>query len=334
MNAYNCARKTTAGVYALAVIAVAVTTSATSATAAKAEAGTRLSVAIAEPVENTVFDRGVAAVFEAAGAVEFDTPVPDERTYYAGQVDDPGNLRPKPTGESGRRAWQGSFTPFNELSDEPEQTVFATTVMDRVPFTLDASRPLSGVVTHVGLVDWRGSAVEGTGAGSGVGWTEIDISVSAEDLDGAWRTLGSTSVSYIATPARNTYQESWSIELPAELDKADFGGKITLTLVVRGYNAGHGFTVPDDTNFTVPIYSTSFDRRVEIAVDDGSFSDENVTVSNDRTMWTATIPTPGVGTHTVKVRAAQGWESREAFNGWVSARRTSPTATRTITVTG
>lgn len=160
--------------------------------------------------------------------------------------------------------------------------------------------------------------------------TEIDITVTAESAgEVAWTTLGSTTVSYLAAPALDNHEVSWSVELPAESDKKDFTGNLTLTLVVRGYNVLHGFTVPDDTHLIVPIYTASFDRRVEVAVDDGPFSSGAVTLFDDHTAWISAIPAPDVGGHTIKARAVQGW--RTTHNGG-TAPRTSPIATRTITI--
>lgn len=119
---------------------------------------------------------------------------------------------------------------------------------DGVPFTLDASRPIKGVVSHV-------SFLQVGNAGTGAGLTTIDITVGAAGADGAEELLGTTTVSYTATPAQYRYDMPWQIQPPANLNGMNVSG-LRLNLLVRGRNLLHGFTRPNDTNLTVPITIT------------------------------------------------------------------------------
>lgn len=275
-------------------------------------------VSISEPDGQTSISQAASPTLHANGAVRLDTPLPTEGTFYLRRKNcfaSEARLSTTRGDEGPDCAWEGSITPLNEVYDPPQHTDHPAT--DGVPFTLDSSRPLEGVVTHTGYQPIKDVDV----TLPGFGLTTIEISVFGTELGATVEdptTLGNTTVSYVATPPQATYSVPWSIDLPTELDRADFVS-FTLRLVVRGYNALHGFTVPNDTNVTVPIYSASFERRVEVAVDDGPFNSDGVNLSDNFTTWSTTIDTPAVGTHTLRARAVQGW-------------LTSRNSTRSITV--
>jgi hypothetical protein len=116
---------------------------------------------------------------------------------------------------------------------------------DGTPFILDATRPVKGVVSHTSYIG-AGSA------GVGAGLTAIDITVGATGAGGSEQLLGTTTVSYTATPAQHRYDVPWQIQPPANLNGVEFTG-LRLNLLVRGRNLLHGFTRPNDTNLTIPI---------------------------------------------------------------------------------
>jgi hypothetical protein len=119
---------------------------------------------------------------------------------------------------------------------------------DGTPFTLDSSRPIKGVVSHV-------SYLQAGNAGVGAGLTVIDVTVGASRASGMEELLGTTTVSYTATPAQYRYDVPFQIQPPAALNGMEITG-LRLNLLVRGRNLLHGFTRPNDTNVTVPITVT------------------------------------------------------------------------------
>lgn len=308
-------------------LAVAAATALGLIPAGAASAATEPLVTIRDPAAGAVISRAASQILGVSGAARYATPEPTERTYYVGKRCDGTEcwLSTAPT-HSTTGGWLEQITPLNELSEDPVAVDFVPKFPgDRKTFTLDSSRPLTGVVTIA-------SGTLGLNLEIGFGLTEVDVTVTAEAVGGEMYTLGSTTVEYMAisTPGDSIHREPWSVDLLAALDKRDFTGEVTLTLVVRGYNVLHGYTVSDDTNLTVPTYSASFDRRVEVAVDGSWFSADGITLADDHETWTGTITTPAVGTHTLRARAVQGWHWDSNAN---FVPLTSPVATRTFTVT-
>lgn len=281
-----------------------------------------LAVTIDAPVEGAVVDRGGTPTLEVSGSAQFETPEPAERTFYvrAGCSGDTGEPRLSVIrGESeGACVPAASVTPIAEIARalDLSPTAMHFRAVDGVPFALDASRLLTGVVTMVSYCCEPG--MPGVGAGQTTvditvtGWIRDRRSVSSEHV------LGNTSVTYTATPLEMFYQSDWAIDLPARFDRKDVWG-LTLTLDVHGVNAMHGFVASNLTYLTSPIYDASFIKRVDIAVDDAWFRSDDVTMSADGSNWTAAIPAPRVGHRTIRARAVQGGEA-------------SPIAERTITI--
>ncbi|HEV3475729.1 MAG TPA: hypothetical protein VG602_10280 [Actinomycetota bacterium] len=173
--------------------------------------------------------------------------VESERTFYARRTS--CNADQRLTVVRGREtagcAFVVSLTPVAEET-APSLDYLAE---DGVPFVLDATRPIKGVVSHV-------SYLQSGSAGVGAGLTTIDITVGASRATGAEEILGTTTVSYTATPAQYRYDVPFQFQPPAALNGTEFTG-FRLNLLVRGRNLLHGFTRPNDTNVTVPITITA-----------------------------------------------------------------------------
>jgi uncharacterized repeat protein (TIGR01451 family) len=277
-----------------------------------------LAAAIINPASGA--DLASGETLHVAGAVRFEAPAPSETKFYLGGNGCDGSpLTTRPSGFGlGCLQHVESVTPVNELSPDRVHSEFTTQAGDGVPLIVNGSEPLSGVVAISSLFRENRS---GSGLGVGAGLTTVDVTVTGVK-QGATEaeTLATATSSYTATPEKATYTVPWSADVPEEFDRKVFAS-VTLSVVVRGYNAGHGAIKPRDTTLTVPIYTESFDRRVEVSLDDGPFTSEGVAVADDLTTWATTSPTPTQGTHTIRARAVQGL-------------RTSSAATRTITVTG
>jgi hypothetical protein len=255
--------------------------------------GAATTVSITSPASGASISRSTSPKIDVTGAVGFDVPQPSERAFYVRRTscNTDQRLSTQRGGETASCAETMSLTPVAE-----ENAVGTTYDAENgVPLTLDASRPITGVVS---VVSYAGQS----GAGTGAGMTTIDIT-----LTGGNQTLGSTTVSYTATPAQYQYNTAWTIQPAATLDKKDLSS-LQLLIKVRGRNVMHGFVRPNTTTFTVPIYTESFTRKVELAVDNGAFSATGVTLSPDLTSFAGSVTTPAVGSHTIKARAVQGAE--------------------------
>lgn len=281
-----------------------------------------VSVSIDTPSEGTVVDRRVTRVIDVSGAARFDTPVLSARTFYVrGACNGSGQPRLSVTrGNDGDACvTTASVTPVADVApDLGMPTSMRYTTVDGVPFALDSDRRMTGELATMSFCCEPGTP------GVGAGQTTVDITVTGrirnEQNESIEHLLGQTSVTYTATPMETFYRNAWSIYLPQRYDRKDIWD-VTLTLDVHGINVLHGFVVSDLTYVTLPSYDASFSKQVDIAVDDDWFRSDDVTLPLDGSTWTATIPTPSAGSHTIRARAVQAGE-------------VSPIAERTITVIG
>lgn len=276
-------RKKTAvtGMLALALSLVATT------------AGAAPTVTITTPADGSTVSKSASPTLTVTGDVAFDTPEASELQFFVrrtGCTDDK-RLSVEQGAETSGCAEANSHTPANEITRTP--TLF--NAADGLPFTLDASRSVQGVVT---LTSFQQPVYAGGGQ------VIVDISLSGSS-GGTAIDLGSTSVNYIAIPSQPPVSTPWTISPPTSADKKDFTS-FTLSLTIRGIHITHGYVRPNGTNLTLPTYSASFTRAVQTAVDNASFTSTGVTVSPDFTSYSANLNTPAIGAHTIKVRAVQG----------------------------
>ena len=288
-------------------------------------AGAAPTITITSPDAGTTISRATSPKINLAGEASFDTPMPIEQQFFlrhgpcTNATTDERSLRTSWSNSDVQSCgYTGTVTPINELVyqvDGPEYALSeAYPVEDaRLPITLDATKPISGVldVASDGFNNVR----------IGLGLSTIDFTLRGT-VDGTLQTIGTATATYQELPGPGPLhkQVAWSITPPASLDKKDL---TTLEFVysIHGVNIQHGWVYFRGlSHLTIPMYTASFNRKVEVAVDSAAFSATPVTLSADRTTWTASINTPAVGTRTIKARAVQG--------GAISA-----VAQRTVTVT-
>jgi hypothetical protein len=169
-----------------------------------------------------------------------------------------------------------------------------------MPLSLDASRTISGTIDleSFGLV---------SGLGAGAGQLTVDISMEAL-VDGNGVPLGSTTQNVLITPAAADYPVPYTIQPNGALNKVDLQG-IDLRVHVQGPFVFSGFIGNSGKSWTtVPAYSASVNRSVQISIDDPSFSHPIAArLDASDTSWSVAIQTPAVGRHTVYVEATQGF---------------------------
>jgi len=256
-------------------------------------------VTITSPADGDTISRGANPTFTMAGDVSFDTPTPTSQKYFVRRAtcstaaSDQMRLSIVQGTDSGGCGTLGSITPLNEIGSTVGVVAPAVDIypaVDGLPLTLDASRPVTGQIT-------LSSFQPGVEAGGGT--VTIDITLTGDSA-----TIGTTSVSYTVLPTQPPVASTFSIQPPASLDKRDFGA-ITLSVRVRGVHAAHGYFSYNGASFvTLPTYSASFDRRVQTQVNSGPWV--NATVGAELDDWSATVNTPGVGSHFIRARAVQG----------------------------
>lgn len=144
--------------------------------------------------------------------------------------------------ETAACASNNSNTPLNEVDRIP--TVYAAE--DGLPFTLDASRPVNGVVT---LTSFQQPAY------AGAGQTIVDVALSGTS-GGANVDLGSTTVEYVAIPGQPPTSTPWTITLPQTADNKVFTA-FSMSLTVRGLHITHGYVRPNATHLTLPTHTVT-----------------------------------------------------------------------------
>lgn len=174
---------------------------------------------------------------------------------------------------------------------------------DGMPLTLDTSQPVTGTIDlqSFGITD-------PLAAGTGL----VTVSVSLEALyQGNGVSVGSDSENVLITPTQTEYPVAFTIQPNGALDRAGLSG-LDLRVHVEGPYAFSGFIGNSGKSFTdVPSWSASFDRSVDVSVDDPTFANA-VPARLSGTTWSVAVPTPTVGSHTVYARATQGFDTGAA----------------------
>ncbi len=172
----------------------------------------------------------------------------DEGAYFLSRTDAPD------TGSACGSAYYGIP---NDAADLAEPTVYPAT--DGIPFTLDATKEITGLIgvkSRTGLV---GNPVDGSTVRSpvayGAGNTTLNVTISGT-TGGEVKQIGTAAVDYAVVPGTDLYEGEFTIQPLADLDKAVF-----TTLDISLYNSGdsvfHGFYTTDDpaSNFTVGTWA-------------------------------------------------------------------------------
>ena len=179
----------------------------------------------------------------ASAAATDPTPVPGDQTFFVRRTNCNADSRlsvEEGTGEAScLNFWNAS-----PLAEEMG-VLLVHDAENGVPFTLDTSRPITGVVSL------GAASINQYGLGGGL--TVVDVTVEATEAGRNPRVLGSRTLSYTATPMQSQWDTPWSIQPPVELHARKFAA-LRLTLRIHGRNAGHGAVQPNDTRLTVPIY--------------------------------------------------------------------------------
>lgn len=256
-------------------------------------------VTITSPADGSTISRSASPQFSMAGTASFDTPSATTTRYFLRRAACGGSADPQMrlstvSGTDGGTGC-GYIGGWNLLgtADEPGFAMDFP-ASDGVPLTLDASR---AITARIVASSYRGIS------GSPVGIAAGQATLTAT-LTGDGQVLGSQSVTQTIVPTTPQYTYDFSFQPAASLDKKDFTS-LNLELTMRGPGVGHGYIEKSGASFVdVPAYTASFDRRVQVQVNNGSWT--NATVNASLNGWNATLNTPGVGAHFIRARAVQG----------------------------
>jgi hypothetical protein len=170
---------------------------------------------------------------------------------------------------------------------------------DGMPLSFDSSRAVQGTITLDGF------SLDGNGIAAGL--VQVDVTMEAL-VNGNGVAMGSDAESVLVTPGQTSYPVSFSFLPNAALDKADLSG-VDLRIHVHGPYAFSGFVADSGKSLvTLPAYSASLNRSVEVSVDDAGFASP-IPARIDGSSWSNAIPTPAVGRHTIYARSSQGFDT-------------------------
>lgn len=174
---------------------------------------------------------------------------------------------------------------------------------DGMPLTLDSGRSVTGTI------DLQSIAItDPLAAGTGL----LTVTVDLEALYGGnGVAIGSDSETVLVTPTQTQYPVMFTIHPNGALDRADLSG-IDLRVQVSGPYAFSGFIGDSGKSWVdMPAWSASFDRSVQVSLDDPTFANA-VPARLDGTSWSVAVPTPAIGKHTLYARATQGFDTGAA----------------------
>jgi hypothetical protein len=253
-------------------------------------------VSITSPAAGASVSRSATPQLHVTGTTGFDTPTPTDREIFLRRDGDGTTCGETFISESdGTDGGNGcSFTfgmlavagqDFTELYGNTKDQV-------NVPLTLDASRNITGMIAVTSVTPNAISFdVKVT-----LGTQTLTQSVVGEPYTGSW---------FLDAPIEYPV----NIDIPASLDRIDASEvSVAITWKQQVNVAGSTWTeLEDPASFiSIPSYSASFNRKVELGIDTGAFSGAGVTLSEDLSTFSATIPTPPAGIHSLKARAVQG----------------------------
>lgn len=267
-------------------------------------AGAASAISISTPTEGASISRSATPTLNLGGLVEFDQPQQADRLLYMRRTkcasgDDDSHLSTVRPNSSHQSGCGFIAQPLNEVyimsGDDGLSTNYPSA---EFAFTLDASKPITGTIRLNG----------------GFGQATTDLTLTAQTISGQEVLLGTDSETYTVTGSAKNM--AWSIQPPATEDKKDFAS-IKLNVRVRGVNLLHGAVDHRNgvSNLTVPVWTTSFAKKVQFALDSPSFAStatKTATLSADGLSWSGSTLTPTVGSHKLYARAVQGSATTDA----------------------
>jgi hypothetical protein len=257
------------------------------------------SVTITSPKTGSTFSAQRTPTLTVAGAAAFTVPAQTSTTFYL-RRDGCGtpNDNPHLSVTSGTDGGEGcGFVGGNGLVAGVSPGLFSVDYpsTDGMPLILDTSRSVDGV--H----DLQNDV-------AGTGQVTLDFTLEAL-VGGDGIVVGTVSETVLVTPAQSDYPVEFHITPTAALEQASLSG-IDLNVYIHGAYSDSGYIGNSGKSWlTVPGWSASPDRTVEVSVDDPAFgSPVAATLNGSANGYSTSVPMPAVGRHTVYARATQGYD--------------------------
>lgn len=270
---------------------------ATAATLAGVALSATTSVTITTPGDGSRISLRNQPYLAIAGTVGFaDTTPGTSRLYLRRDGCGTSNDNPHLSVTTGTDGGDGCGLIFNGvtgLGGDVDQNAFIDfPASDGMPLAFQATKPVTGQISLTGAQ---------------VGLAQVDVTLEAL-IGGNPVTIGKTTGSAVLDPTGNSTPVPFSIQPDASLDGADIQA-LDLRVLVHGPNVYSGFVALSGASYVdVPSYAASVNEKVEVSLDDASFANA-VPARIDGTTWSVAVPSPTAGTHTVYVRATQGYDT-------------------------
>jgi hypothetical protein len=190
----------------------------------------------------------------------------------------------------------GDVAPQASFTDYP--------AVDGMPVAYDGTQPINGQISLTGAQ---------------VGLAEVTVDLQAL-VGGNAVDIGSATGSALLDPTGASTPVPFTIPANAALDGSDIQA-LDLRVTTHGPNIYSGFVALSGASWVnVPSYAASVNKSVEISVDDPSFSNPTAATITGST-WTASIPTPAVGKHTIYAESTQGFSTSAPANVTISVTK-------------
>jgi hypothetical protein len=270
------------------------------------------SVTITSPKNGTTYSAKKTPNLTVAGTVAFASASPTSTKFYL-RRDGCGTSADNPhlSVTSGTDAGEGcGFVGGSGFLSEASKTLFSVDYpsIDGMPLVLDSSRDLTGTL------DLQND-VAGTG--------QVTLDSTAEALvNGEGIIVGTDTETVLVTPAQSDYPVTFHITPTAALDKKSLSG-IDLNVYLHGAYADSGYIGNSGKSWlTVPGFSASPDRAVQVSIDDATFANPiAATLNSAATSYTTSVKTPAIGKHTVYVQATQGFDTSAVASSTFTVKR-------------
>jgi hypothetical protein len=279
--------------------------------AAVSAAGTP-SVTITSPKSGSFISAKRTPNLTISGAAAFTAVSPTTTKFYL-RRDGCGTSSDNPhlSVTSGTDAGTGcGFVGGNGLVSTVSKGLFSVDYpsTDGMPLILDSSRTIEGTLDLQNDV-------------AGTGQVTLDFTMEAL-VNGDGVIVGTDSETVIVTPAQSDYPVTFHITPTAALNKVALSG-IDLNVYLHGAYSDSGYIGNSGASFlTVPSFSASPDRAVQVAIDDPNFGNPiAATLNSSANGYSTTVPTPAIGTHTVYARATQGYDTSSVTSSSFTVKR-------------
>lgn len=246
------------------------------------------SIVIDSPENGASISQSTTPTVDFAGSVVFSEPEPTTRTLYLRRLQCPGDGFLSDTsgpddGNSCVTFPQWLLTPLPPEDDYSDS--FPSRAAIQTPLTVDASRNVTGEINIRGNTDTPN-------------WQVFDVEVRIGSITLPRQRFDDNTPQLTSSRTLNV-----DIDIPERLDKTDVE-RVEVTVYYQQH-VGTWVELDNPESFIhVPAFSDSFNREVQVQIDNQPPSPAELDEAFSN--WSMTGTTPAIGDHSVTATAVQG----------------------------